>query len=229
MLRLTAPSSVKPTSPIGPQPLYVFFDEAGNLDFGPSGTKYFLCGVMVTYDPWPLMKALTNLREAFFRGDFIPPAFHAAEDKQHVRDAVFGAIVLVGGFNAHIFVTNKELVPLKYRTPSAFYSFMADFALRMVLQRHSSDEPVFVITDVLPVRNKREAVVKGFKASLAAVLPNREFRIEHHSSGSQGCLQVIDYVNWAVFRRLERLDSGSYIQIKDYIVQEVQFDWTLVQ
>lgn len=102
--------------------------------------------------------------------------------------------------------------------------------------RHASPEnhhqiikPIYVITDELPVRRKREAVVKGFKASLAAILPNRQFKIEHHSSGSQGCLQVIDYVNWAVFRRWERQDERSYALVKEYIVQEARLDWTLVR
>jgi len=207
----------------------VFFDESGNLDFGHTGSRYFLCGVLVTYDPWPLMQVLTDLREEIFRGGFIPGAFHATEDKQAVRDRVFEAIVGVGGFEAHITVTEKAKVPATHKDASTFYAFMADFTLRRVLQRYPTDEPIFVITDELPLKGKREALVKGFKASLAAILPDREYRIEHQSSGSQGCLQAIDYVNWAVFRRLELSDERSYVLIRGYIAYEGSVDWTFVR
>jgi hypothetical protein len=227
--RARPPDPVEQVRREGRRPLYVFFDEAGDLDFGRFGTSYFLCGILVTYDPWPLMQALGDLREEVFRGAFIQRAFHAAEDKQAVRDRVFETICGVGGFDAHIFVTQKVDVPTPYKDPPRFYTFMADFALRMVLERHPNDEPIFVVTDELPLNSKREAVVKGLKTSLAALLPGREFRIEHHSSGTQACLQAIDYLTWAVFRRLERTDDRSYVLIRTYIVQEVQLDWRLVQ
>jgi uncharacterized protein DUF3800 len=225
--RVAAP--VAPSVPAGPRPLYLFFDEAGDLDFGAYGSRYFLCGVLVTYDPWPLMQVLTDLREEVFRGGFIPRAFHAAEDRQAVRDRVFEEIVGVGGFEAHITVTEKGLVPPSHRDASTFYTFMADFTLRMALQRYPSDEPILVITDELPLKSKRDAIVKGFQASLASILAGRVFRIEHHSSGSQQCLQVIDYIAWSVFRRWERGDSRSHSLVKDYIVRESGVDWTLVR
>jgi hypothetical protein len=210
-------------------PLYLYFDEAGDLDFGRSGTSFFLCGILATYDPWPLMRELPQLRERLFRGQFIPQAFHAAEDKQAVRDAVFSLICELGGFDMHVFVFEKAEVPPSHRDQATFYTFAADFALRMVLEWHPTDEPIYVITDTLPLRGKREAVVKGFKASLAALLRGRLFQIEHHSSGSQACLQAADYLTWAVFKKWERRDTRSYEQVRDFLAQEVTFDWTLIR
>jgi len=216
-------------TPVGPQPLYTFFDEAGDLNFGKNGSRYFLCGMLVTHNPWPIMQVLTDLREEIFRGKFIPRAFHAAEDRQVVRDRVFESICGVGGFEAYITVTEKALVPPTHTDPSTFYTFMADFTLRWVLLRYSVEEPVFVFTDELPLKGRREALVKGFKATMASILPDRAYNIEHQSSGAQGCLQAIDYVNWAVFRRLELGDDRSYVLVKDYIAYEGGLDWSLVK
>jgi len=203
-------------------------DEAGDLDFGKTGSRFFLCGVLVAYDPWPLMHALARVREKAFKGGFIPQAFHAAEDKQRIRDMVFQAIVETGGFDVHVFVMHKQDVPATHREQLRFYTFVTDFALRMVLLRHPTEEPIYIITDALPVNSKRGAIVKGLKTSLAAVVPGRQFEIEHHSSGTQACLQVIDYITWAVFRRLERSDERSYVLIKDFVKQELRLDWRLV-
>jgi hypothetical protein len=214
---------------MSPQPLYAFFDEAGDLGFGKDGSRHFLCGMLVTHDPWPIMHALNGLRERVFRDIFIPPAFHAAEDRADVRDRVLAAICKAGGFEAHITVIKKAAVPAKLTDASTFYAFVADFTLRWVLQRYPRDEPIFVVTDELPLTRKREALVKGFKASLASILPGRRYTIGHHASGSQGCLQAIDYVTWAVFRRLEEGDVKPYDVVKKYIVRESGVDWTLMK
>ncbi len=84
------------------------------------------------------------------------------------------------------------------------------------------------MTDALPLTGKREAIVKGFKASLRSILPKTRYTIEHQSSGSQGCLQAVDYVTWAVFRRLEEGDMKPYDSVKKYIAQETNVPWHLM-
>ncbi len=48
------------------KPLYVFFDEAGDLTFAPSGTRHYLCGVTLTHDPWAFEHGFTALRAELF-------------------------------------------------------------------------------------------------------------------------------------------------------------------
>ena len=206
--------------------LYLFFDESGNLDFGPNGTRYFLCGVLAVRDPWPLMDELSNLRQQLFRGSLIPACFHAAEDRQAVRNRVFDVIANVGGFKFFAGLSKKVDVPAKYRDAARFYTVMADFTLRMALQHYPTAEPVYLITDYLPTRGKREAVVKGFKACLSTVLDGREYRIEHQSASAQGCIQVADYVNWALFKKWERGDQRSYDLIRNFVEHETHMDWS---
>jgi hypothetical protein len=42
--------------------LYIFLDEAGNLDFSPSGTRYFLLGSVAKERPFHAYKELTELK-----------------------------------------------------------------------------------------------------------------------------------------------------------------------
>ena len=58
-------------TPVKPAPrhLYLFFDEARDLNFRPSGTKYYLFGTLAVRDPWPLTDALGRLRQDLFRVD----------------------------------------------------------------------------------------------------------------------------------------------------------------
>jgi len=213
----------------GARPLYVFFDEAGDLTFSSHGTRHYLCGVSLTHDPWAFERSFAALREELFRGDMIPAGFHASEDRQEVRDRVFAEICRIGNIRHEVVVIEKAGVPTAFRDRTRFYTFMADHVLRFALDRHPSAGPVVVITDSLPVKRQRGAVTKGMKACLSDVLGDRRYVLEHQPSAAQAGLQVADYLNWAVFRRWERGDLRSYCLVEDLIERESGVDWSLLK
>jgi len=70
---------------------------------------------------------------------------------------------------------------------------------------------VVIVTDTIPVQRKRRAVEKAVKVGIKPYLPATvEHRLLHHQSRSDLNLQVVDYVNWAVFRKWESGDFRSY-------------------
>ena len=224
--RFTRQRQAASSTTVAPRKVYLFFDESGDLNFNVAGTAHFLCGVLAVKDPWPLMNALDDLRERLFRGGPIPPQFHAAEDRQEVRDQVFEVLQSVGGFDYYSGIAVKKDVPLNDREDGPFYATMADFTLRMALQHYPSAEPIYLITDRLPVKQKRQAVIKGFKACLASIAGGREYHIDHQVSAAQGGLQAADYLNWAVYRKWERGDERSYDLIQAYVKSETRMNWT---
>jgi hypothetical protein len=156
----------------------------------------------------------------------IPACFHASEDRQAVRDRVFQVIAGADGLTFHVTVTQKQDVPAEYREEESFYQFVADFALRGALERHPSAEPVYVVTDQLPVKRKQKSVTKGLKASLAATLGARRYELEHHASAAHAGLQVADYLNWALYRKWQSADDRSYDLIRHLIASETQVPWS---
>ena len=71
------------------QPLYVFLDEGGNLDFSPSGTRYFTLTGVTLSRPFPCDSELHALRFDLIETGLDIEYFHASEDRQPVRDKVF--------------------------------------------------------------------------------------------------------------------------------------------
>ncbi len=69
--------------------LYIFIDEGGNLDFSPSGTKYFTITSVTTARPFVLDAPLIELRFDLVERGLDLEYFHAAEDKQPTRNAIF--------------------------------------------------------------------------------------------------------------------------------------------
>jgi hypothetical protein len=72
--------------------LYVFLDEGGNLDFSPHGTKYFVLSSLTKERPFCAGKELIELKYDLVEQGTGLEYFHAAEDRQAVRNAVFAII-----------------------------------------------------------------------------------------------------------------------------------------
>src|ERR1035438_3099954 len=72
--------------------LYIFLDEAGNLDFSRNGSRYFVLGGITKERPFHAYKELTEFKyDQVERGTALE-YFHASENAQAVRNGVFDII-----------------------------------------------------------------------------------------------------------------------------------------
>ncbi len=196
--------------------VYLFFDESGNLDFSANGSRHFCFGALTLRDPGPLSAALTRLRYGYLEQGLELHCFHAAEDRQVVRDGGFATLREVGGFDFDVLVVDKRLTPAELRDPYEFYAHLGYVLVDSVLTRFRDDgEPVVVITDTLPLQRDRKALAKAFRQSLR----NRAFTILHHASAAHAGLQAVDYCTWAVQRKLKG-DGRPYELIRGWIRAE---------
>jgi len=100
---------------------------------------------------------------------------------------------------------------------------MMGYLLKYILSGFelSKIQEVLIFTDSIPVKRKREANEKAIKKVLKRDLPpTAKYRIFHHASKSNFDLQIIDYCNWAIYRKWESGDSRSYVFIKDVLKSE---------
>jgi hypothetical protein len=80
---------------------------------------------------------------------------------------------------------------------------------------------LIVITDRIPVQQKRRAVEKGIRLKMGDVVSaNLSYLLVHHESKSNIGLQVADYVCWAIARKYNRDDDQYYRQIRPSIRSE---------
>ncbi|MHB8809104.1 MAG: DUF3800 domain-containing protein [Desulfobulbaceae bacterium] len=192
--------------------IYIFLDEGGNFDFSTRGTKYFTLTSVLKRRPFNIYGQLTELRFDLIENGLDIEYFHAAEDKQLVRDRVFEVIrANVDRLMVDSVVVEKRKTGPALQPPEKFYPRMLGYLLRYVVERIRGDySELIVITDVIPVEKKRKAIEKAVKQTLSSMLPDRiTYRVLHHASKSSSSLQVADYFNWAIFRAWERSDRRS--------------------
>ena len=88
--------------------LYIFIDESGNFDFTPTGTKYFVLTSVSTTTPLKERGRFLKLRYNLLEKGVDVEHFHATEDKQDVRDLVFGAIKEVDDIQIDAILAQKN-------------------------------------------------------------------------------------------------------------------------
>jgi hypothetical protein len=206
----------------------VFLDEGGNLDFSPHGTQYLTLSSISTVRPFYFDGPLMELRYDLIEGGLDMPRFHAAEDRQVVRDQVFESILSNDGqIHVDSVIVDKTQLPSGMKTVEHLYPGAVTQLLRdLVLPSYDTTlyAEVIVITDTLPVDRRRKAVEKGIKLTLSAALSmGIRYRIYHHPSASCMGLQVADYCNWAIYRKWQSGDVRSHKTIQRLIRHERLF------
>lgn len=199
---------------------YYFFDESGNLDFSPNGSRYFFFGLLGTTDPGSLTLALTDLRYQIVAEGLEIECFHATDDRQAVRNRVFACLARVGGFELDFLVVDKHCVAPEWKDPAIFYPRFGHVLMESALTRHADAAHTLVVTDRLPLQSKRKAHEKAFKTSLREVLGERPFSIIHQSSAAHAGLQAVDYCTWALQRKWRDDDARSFRLIERWVMSE---------
>ncbi len=204
--------------------LYIFLDEGGNLDFSQSGTKYFTLSAVALCRPFPLDTQLLSLKYDLLEEGLELERFHAAEDRQAVRNRVFDEIgKYLHSLRIDSLVVEKRKTQPEIQKQEKFYALMVGYLIRHVYKRAEGGlyKQVIVTTDSLPLKRKEQAFEKAIRTTLSEMLPDTAtYRVLHHDSRSSMALQVADYCNWAVYRKWTSGDVRSYDRIKEGIKSE---------
>ncbi len=196
-----------------PTPLYLFLDEGGNFDFSPSGTRFLTLTAVTTSRPFLWDAPLAELRYDLLEAGLDIEYFHASDDRQAVRDRVFGVIgQFLPRLTADTVVLEKAKVAPADRSEARLYSDSVFWLLDHILTLSPliTGQELIVVTDRLPVHKKRDASEKAIRTTVRELLPaDTRFRVLHHDSKSCPGLQVADYINWAVYRTWDRGDDRS--------------------
>lgn len=204
--------------------LYIFLDEAGNLDFSANGTRFFLLGALTKERPFNAYKDLTELKYDLVELGTELEYFHASENAQPVRNRVFEVIRRnLTGVRIDALVVEKRKTGPALQAEEAFYPRMLGYLLKYVLQQHDLKvfKEVLVFTDAIPIRKKRGTIEKIIKTTLASQLPAGAcYRLIHHESKSNLDLQIADYCTWALYRKWNSGDLRSHQLIQPAVASE---------
>lgn len=208
--------------------LYIFLDESGDFNFSPTGTKYFTLTTISAERNWDdlYLKLSNKIYDLIEFGKSIQ-YFHCSEDNIHVRKSVFEIIenhLAENSLRIDSIIIEKRKTGYGLQNEKEFYVRMIGYLLGYIFNNSliNDYEHIIVITDNIPINRKRNAVEKAIKSILKEKLNsrNKKFGICHNNSCSHFMLQVVDYCNWAIFKKYESNNVEYYNKIAPFIKSE---------
>lgn len=217
--------------------LYIFIDESGNLDFSPSGTRYFVLTSISTLSPFNKRNQLSQLRFDFLKNGEDVEFFHATEDKQHIRNQVFQVIeenlddISIDSVIAQKNKTHSSLYQrarydkdkqISYvNEPDEFYRIICQTLLRYILQRYKSAsiDGVVIVLSSLFTEKRCKLITKTLKSYLKQFTPY-PFHIYFHKSEADINSQIADYCGWAIYVKHERGEERPYQKVSVKVKSE---------
>lgn len=207
-------------------PIYIFIDESGDFNFSKKGSTFYTVSAVLTNSPWEKADEIAKLRYELLTDihssyglneDYLEnklfDKFHATEDRQIVRDKFFKVICSMTNITAHSIVVRKNRTNPSIQDPNRFYSKILGSLMNYVFKSYIFSM-LCIFVDGVPASKGKKAFEGAIKSEIKLKCPGIPFCIYHPPSASSSYLQVVDYINWAIFRKWENNDLRSYDLIK---------------
>jgi hypothetical protein len=205
--------------------LFIFADEAGCFNFSrkPGASKYYIVCTISCTACVDLAASLLDLRrQLVWEKAPLREYFHASEDKQVIRDRVFGVLQKLDFSIQATIMEKSKALPRIRPTNHRFYQYGWFYHFK-----HAAPKIIRGITELhittASVTNKSQA---RFSEAVNDVVQQvigggRTHRTNFCRSIADPCLQAADYCTWAIQKKWEANNVRSYDLIKSRIIHEV--------
>jgi len=149
--------------------------------------------------------------------------FHATSDKQRVRDRVF-AVLAAADFRFDVTILDKRKAYAYLRAdPLRFYKTAWFLHFKYVAPRIvGPHDELLVVASSLQINRKKKLVHAAIADVVGQVSPTLTFHTAFAQAMSDPCLQIADYMTWAVQRKYETGDARSYDLVRHKIESEFE-------
>lgn len=216
----------------------VFYDRNGNLIVGQEGcSPILILGFIETTNPQAIRQTMQSLHQEIASDPYLQDipsmvktnrAFHAKDDCPEVRYLVFKRIAELD-FKAQFIVARKIEKIFRNtfrRNEYLFYDYLVNRLFVNVLHRHSRIHIYFAKRGSGARQAPLEAAIRRganyFEEKWKTTVTS-DISIFSQSPVGEPCLQVIDYMNWAVYRAFTKREMRYYRVVEDKV--SLLVDW----
>ncbi len=222
---------------------YFFVDEAGDSTFydrygryivGKEGcSKILLLGFIKTTNPEPLRNAIFKLHEEIKNDEYLKDipslkkshlAFHAKDDTPEIREKVYKTILGLD-FKAEFIVARKIENIFKVRHKGKENLFYDDLIIKLFKNKLHVAEQIFIYFAVRGNKTRQAPLEEAIQTAKNSFETEHKMKIDSkiailpQSPYGEACLQIVDYMNWAIQRAFVRGEDRYY----KFIESKVKF------
>ncbi len=209
-----------------------FYDRRGHFIVGQEGcSQVLILGFIETTDPVPIRRRIQELHARVNSDTYLQAipsisrtqkGFHAKDDCPEVRHLVFKSIIELD-FKAQFVLARKSEKLFRARLRGSEHKLYDELVSRLfqnTLHRYSRNRIYFSQRGSRKRQGPLEAAIrKGvarFESKWSTTIQSR-FDVFCQTPPSEVCLQVVDYMNWAVYRAFVNREMRYYNFVQEKV------------
>ncbi len=198
---------------------YIFLDESGELGFKDSSSKYFIITLLSCDEGeiYSLRRIIKKVREKIVKKKVKKyPELKGNNSSDEIRKEVLQRFMKTNSEIFVIILDKSKVYEYLKNKKNKLYNYISN----LVVNECSFDSPsVCLIVDKSKSnRSLRDDFDNYIRKKLNERNQINKLIIKHENSGNNACLQVLDFISWAIFRNYEHKDPTFIEIIKDRIV-----------
>lgn len=201
----------------------IFLDESGDLGFSDKSSKFFILTIIITSSHRKIEKAIKKVHKGLRNKYKNVSELHAYNSQLITRKRILRNLSEIDDCKVLCIILNKEKV---YTDLQAQKQHLYNYTANILLDRLHNKK---IINDgdkyelFIDKRETNKFMNENFVKYLTDNLSKKNsalFSIKLKASNTEKCLQAVDFISWAIFRKHERGDDEYYKIIKNNIIEE---------
>lgn len=202
---------------------HIFLEESGDLGFSARGSKWFALTIAFTRNHRKIEKCVKKVHKGLKKKYKNVKELKAYHSQSITKKRLLSLLARVENLSVLCILLNKEKIYVDLRNQKNYlYNYTANVLLdRLYHQSGVKFEGKVVIC--IDQRETNKFLKQNFKNYLHEHLKqwnHGEFEITIKPSHTEKCLQAVDFISWAIFRKYEQSDYEYYEIIKNKIIKE---------
>jgi hypothetical protein len=203
---------------------YIFLDESGDLGFNSAKkktSKYFVITFLFTENKNKIEKLVKKV----FRSITIKKGkksrhtgvLHAHKESPKIRIKLLNLIYKEAIYVIAISLNKKKVFTNLRKDPHFLYGFVANILLERIYDKKLSTKDGNVVL-IASLREKNKILNENFKNYLTSQLKTKhkkDIEVVIKTPHEEKCLQAVDFICWAINRKIEHKDDSYYKLIED--------------
>ena len=202
---------------------YIFLDESGDLGFSERSSRWFILTIVLTNNHRKIEKCVKKVHKGLKKKYKKIKELHAYHADSATRKRILRLLAEVDDLQVYSIILNKKKVYTDLQNQKNFlYNYTANILLDRLHNKNiiEQDDRILIYIDQ---RETNKFLKKNFEDYLRNNLgkwQNNGFDIKIKPSHTEKCLQAVDFISWAIFRKYESGDYEYYEIIKNKIIGE---------
>jgi len=206
---------------------YIFLDESGDLGFDFTKKKtsqFFVFTFLFVKSKRPIEKIVTNIFNSLPQKvkRIHPGVLHAVKETPQTRKKLLSMLVAKDVSIISIYLNKRKVYTKLQDEKHVLYNYVTNILLDRVFTKKliPLDKPITLVASKRETNKFLNLNFRNYLESQAGNIHNAKIKILIEPPNQEKCLQVTDFVSWALFRKLEHNDSIYYEIFKSKIVEE---------